>query len=221
MKTEIVPPDATRMIEGLRDTGYDFNTAIADLIDNSIAASATSVVIELEMDYTGEIDLSVADNGSGMTMDELLQGMKYGSPPRPDPRSLGKFGLGMKTASSSFARVLAVTTRSSTGGSLSKAVWDLDHVASVSDWELILEDPTEDELGRLDAVADGQSGTVVRWAKVDRLLKDYQDPGGAHARKALQKKVDGLREHLSLVYHRFLDPGRREGATQDRDLARQ
>jgi len=36
----IVNPDPKRMAEGLRDTGYSFNTSVADLIDNSIAAES-------------------------------------------------------------------------------------------------------------------------------------------------------------------------------------
>ena len=40
-----VEPDVARVSEGLRDTGYEFNTAIADIVDNSIAAGATVVGI--------------------------------------------------------------------------------------------------------------------------------------------------------------------------------
>ena len=101
----IVEPDPKRMIEGLRDTGYSFNTAVADLIDNSIAAEARNIKIWVRMDYVGNIKLLIADDGIGMTRDELISAMKYGSPARPNPRSLGKFGLGMKTASTAFCQM--------------------------------------------------------------------------------------------------------------------
>ena len=96
---EEVLPDPKRVIEGLRDTGYLFETSVADLIDNSISAEASIIDIRVEMDFSGEIRLSIADNGIGMDKNELIDAMRYGSPPRPDPASLGKFGLGMKTAS--------------------------------------------------------------------------------------------------------------------------
>ncbi len=95
-KTHILPPDPGRMIEGLRDTGYEFNTAVADIIDNSIAADATLIDCFLDMDYRGNVRISIADNGIGMDDVQLLNAMKYGSQRRDDPASLGKFGLGVK-----------------------------------------------------------------------------------------------------------------------------
>src|SRR5690606_24625945 len=92
-------PDPGRTMEGLRDTGYNFETAVADLIDNSIAADATKVDIQVALDFRGNIRLLISDNGTGMNKDGLIQAMQYGSPRRPDPASLGKFGLGLKTAS--------------------------------------------------------------------------------------------------------------------------
>src|SRR5438309_9262665 len=93
-----VIPDPVRMIEGLRDTGYEFTTAVADIIDNSIVAKATLVDVEISMDYEGDIRVSIADNGIGMDKNGLLEAMKYGSRRQPDPFSLSKFGLGLKTA---------------------------------------------------------------------------------------------------------------------------
>ena len=87
--TVISVPDPSRTIAGLRDTGYRFETAIADLVDNSIAAGATKVDIRVLLDFRGKIRLSVADNGSGMDRQGLLDAMRYGSPKRPDPASLG------------------------------------------------------------------------------------------------------------------------------------
>ena len=99
-----LPPDPERMIEGLRDTGYKFNTALADIIDNSIAANAELVDVTVSMDFRGNIIVSVADDGIGMNRDELINAMKYGSDRRESAASLGKFGLGLKTASTAFCR---------------------------------------------------------------------------------------------------------------------
>ena len=104
--THVLPPDPARMIEGLRDTGYEFVTAVADIIDNSIAADASLVDIRIKMDYRGSIRVYIADNGIGMDRGALLNAMKYGSQRRDSPASLGKFGLGLKTA---LHRILSST----------------------------------------------------------------------------------------------------------------
>ena len=95
----VCPPDPERIVEGLRDTGYNFNTAMADIIDNSIAAHATKVDIRINANPLGEICVYVADNGDGMDAKGLVNAMTYGSEVRADLASLGKFGLGLKTAS--------------------------------------------------------------------------------------------------------------------------
>ena len=122
------PPDPERVIEGLRDTGYDFNTAIADIIDNSIAAEASKIDILIDMDPQNEVTVYIADNGIGMNLSELRNAMKYGSDRRPDPSSLGKFGLGLKTASTSFCRKLSLISRGD-DNTTRKVQWDLDYVA--------------------------------------------------------------------------------------------
>jgi len=204
-KSVEVQPDATRMIEGLRDTGYKFNTAMADIIDNSIAAGATLVDIRIIMDYIGEISVYIIDNGSGMDEDGLINAMRYGSNERPDRRSLGKFGLGLKTASTAFCRSLSVTSRSIKGGAVLKARWDLDHVSKIQKWQLLFLDADQDEIKLLEEVTGGGSGTIVTWEKVDRVLKTYSDQGGTYARRALERIQDNLEEHISMVFQRFLD----------------
>ncbi|OHX50690.1 ATP-binding protein [Cytobacillus oceanisediminis] len=207
LNKKIVPPHAIRTIEGLRDTGYDFNTAMADIIDNSIAADATRIEVFIEMDFGGAITIYIADNGIGMDEQGLDKAMTYGSPQRENLKSLGKFGLGLKTASTAFCRSLSVTTRNSKHSPIFKARWDLDHVAFVAqDWELLYLDPDERELEILEEVSNRGAGTVVTWEKIDRLLKDYQDPSGVHARRAFEKLIANLEDHISMIYQRFLDP---------------
>ena len=199
-------PDPARMVEGLRDTGYSFETAVADLVDNSIAAQATLIDIVVQLDFRGHIRLSIADNGSGMDRDGLVHAMRYGSPGRPDPASLGKFGLGLKTASTAFCRRLSLVSRPDGGTSALMATWDLDHVTSHKKWLLQLsEQPEEEAVEHLDEIAPGSSGTVVLWSKVDRLLRNYQDPTGSPARRALQKHQVELTNHIAMTYQRFLD----------------
>jgi DNA topoisomerase VI subunit B len=94
-------PDATRLIYGLRDTGYNFNTAASDVIDNSIAAKADEVNVSIELRPDGRKFVCFGDNGEGMNDEMLFAAMRYGAPARTNLASLGKFGLGLKTASRS------------------------------------------------------------------------------------------------------------------------
>lgn len=198
----ICPPDPERIVEGLRDTGYNFNTAMADIIDNSIAAKATSVDIRIDMDPTGEITIYVADNGIGMDLAGLKNAMTYGSKVRADLGSLGKFGLGLKTASTAFCRSLSVISRGA-DSVIRKAEWDLDYVAKVHEWKLKMPEVDEDERDLLLQTAGEGTGTLVVWRKVDRLLKSYSNIGNRRA--ALKRRIEDLQFHVAMVYQRFLD----------------
>ena len=200
-----VPPDVARISEGLRDTGYDFNAAIADIIDNSIAAGATEVDVRLVVDFVGSVVVSVADNGDGMDRDGLINAMKYGSQKRASAKSLGKFGLGLKTASTAFCRRLSVVSRHAATMEALRATWDLDLMAARNSWDLELAAPEAAELQLLEAAAPKRAGTVVIWENVDRILEGYKDPAGQPMKKAVGKLEAQLREHISLVYQRFLD----------------
>jgi hypothetical protein len=199
-------PDPVRMIQGLRDTGYKFHTAIADLVDNSVAANATTIKISVLMDFKGDLTLFISDNGIGMNDQELKRGMIYGSAPRADPSSLGKFGLGLKTASTAFCRRLSVISRNAPTAPLNKATWDLDYVKKHEKWHILLSEPSAEEIEHFKEAAADSSGTLVIWEKVDRLLKNYNNPGGGHARNALDRQLKLLAQHLAMVYQRYLDP---------------
>lgn len=199
-------PDPARTMEGLRDTGYSFETAVADIVDNSIAANASVVDIAVRLDLRGNVRLSIADNGDGMDRERLIEGMMYGSPERPNPASLGKYGLGLKTASTAWCRRLSVISRHTGQASATMATWDLDYVAEKSAWLLqVSDEPDFEAVGDLDRIAPDGSGTVVVWSNVDRLLRSYKSPSGGHAKRALKKHCENLRVHLAMTYQRFLD----------------
>jgi hypothetical protein len=202
----LLPPDPSRLIEGLRDTGYDFNTALADIVDNSVDANATKVRVWIRMDYDGDVTVSVADNGHGMDEAALMNAMTYGAKSKKDKSALGKFGLGLKTASTAFCRKLSVITRAKDGGAVLKATWDIDHVVKKKEWEVLVDKPSKEEVGLLDEAAAGSPGTLIIWENVDRLLKDYDTPGGKPARNAMKKISEDFQDHAAMVYQRFLDP---------------
>jgi hypothetical protein len=206
MEDLINQPDAHRLIFGLRDTGYNFNTAAADIIDNSIAASASNVNVRIELASDGRKFVYFGDDGEGMSESALFAAMRYGAPVRANLASLGKFGLGLKTASSSVCLKFAVITRRATEVEFHKLAWDLDHVEAENQWEMLQEAITSDEA---EAFAElcGESGTLVVWSKCDRLLsKHYDEPGGTKEQQAVKRLVENLKEHIGLVYYRFLDP---------------
>jgi hypothetical protein len=201
-----VQPDVARVSEGLRDTGYEFNTAMADIIDNSITAKATKIDILVNFDFLGEIVLCVVDNGCGMDREGLKNAMRYGSDRRADPASLGKFGLGLKTASTAFCKKLSLISRATANDVLLKATWDLERIAQSGKWLLEISDTSQDEKDLLDDTAKGSSGTLVLWENIDRFLAEYTDRKSKSSMKALDRILKLLTDHIATVYQRFLDP---------------
>src|SRR6266550_2170055 len=197
-----VIPGARRLITSLRDMGYDFAAAVADLVDNSIEAGASLVAIDVEFDGDDSW-VRVADNGRGMTPDELREAMRYGAERAYDEEDLGKFGLGLKTASMSQCQRLSVASRSSRGrADITAYCWDLEHIQRTNRWEIL---PLE-KTGLGPAVRTplkDTRGTVVLWQRLDRIL-GFKHPYGEFARKRLGQMCRELEDHLAMVFHRFM-----------------
>jgi len=197
-----VIPSASRLIRSLRDVGYDFVHAVADLVDNSIAAKATEVAIELRFD--GEDSwVRVVDNGTGMSGTTITEAMRFGSERDYAPDDLGKFGLGLKTASLSQCSRLTVASRTDPASRKIEArQWDLAHVEKANRWEII--DLSADERPHvLTEPLQERRGTVVLWEWLDRVL-GYKIPWGDKARTGFLRTAEQLDEHLGMVFHRFL-----------------
>lgn len=199
MKQIDMPPYAPTLIESTRAIGYSLETAVADIIDNSIAAGASRVDVRffpIDEEY-----IAILDNGTGMDEEELNSAMQYGSRNPGDIRNssdLGRFGLGMKTASLSQCRVLTVVSKQ--GESIQARRWDIDHVIQTGTWSLIaLEDQELDSLPHIRDLKNYESGTLVVWQNLDRMKI-----GEIDFEKTMASKLDLVRSHLSLVYHRYL-----------------
>lgn len=192
----------------LRDIGYDLPSAVADLVDNSIDAGANAVAIAVCR--KGERSfIRIVDDGRGMTERVLEEAMRYGSRKAYARRDLGRFGLGLKTASLSQCRRLTVATRTTSRGPLRIRRWDLDEVSRRDSWELDRLVPSECPPYLTDPLRDG-AGTVILWEKLDRILA-YTRPASEYAVRALEAMSESISEHLSMVFHRFL-----AGETVDR-----
>lgn len=199
MKTKSLPPYAPTLIESTRAIGYSLEAAVADIIDNSIAANAKNVDI-----YFFPIDgayIAILDNGKGMAEEEIDIAMQYGSKnptEERDKKDLGRFGLGLKTASLSQCRCLTVISKQ--GDNLEGRQWDIDHVTEVGDWSLnILDEEDIQQIPQFDELIKNESGTLVVWQKLDRLKA-----GEINFELSLGRKIDRVRDHLSLIYHRYL-----------------
>jgi len=200
----ILDPIPSMLIESMRDIGYSFETALADIIDNSIAAGARNVLIETRT--TPELALAIADDGVGLSKVELLESMRMGS---ADPgcvreaTDLGRFGLGMKTASFSQCRRLTVLSKKT--GELTGYSWDLDHVVECNKWELLEVEP--DKAQQWGESIPKENGTIILWEKIDRIAGPNTDKNDVE--RAFLRQVQEAKEHLSLVFHRFLvnEPG--------------
>ncbi len=119
---------SARRLKSLRDMGYDFAQAVADVVDNSVEAGASLVAVDVEFDGDDSW-VRIADNGKGMTADELREAMRYGAEREYDDDDLGKFGLGLKTASMSQCQCFSVASRwNRDRADIAAYSWDLDHI---------------------------------------------------------------------------------------------
>lgn len=205
MRVVEIPPNPSPLIESIRAIGYSLSTALADLVDNSITARAKTIQILSNLEAP-DFKIGILDDGVGMTEGELLEAMRLGSRSPLEEREqsdLGRFGLGLKTASFSQCRMLTVVTR--TKGATAIAQWDLDRIAESNKWQIqVLDNPVSIPWMEL----LGERGTLVVWEK---LVLGTDDGDSGRKTSDFVRQMDEARSHLELVFHRFLsgEPGRR------------
>jgi hypothetical protein len=189
-------PNAARLIESLRYLGYGNYEAVADIVDNSIDAEAQHVSIRV-IQRGGQAQISIADDGIGMTQPILDQAMRLGSLTSRDLNSdLGKFGMGLVTASLSIAKNCHVITRGS-DGYLSSA-WDVDEIVAQNAFVKHLDKASDDEKRLFDdEVGKDGTGTVVILTKCDNL-----------SNRNTSAFASILKSHLGRVHRYFIDTGR-------------
>ena len=198
------------MLESLRGLGYSTATALADLIDNSVAARASCVQVCFVW-READSCIYVIDNGEGMNERQLDLAMRLGelSPlAHRKPTDLGRFGMGLKTASFSQCRRLTVASvrQDSTGPQErispqepSCLHWDLDVLDRNSDgrWHL-MEGPGSGSEEAIKSLQGMASGTVVHWGVMDRIVT----PGFTD--QDFLDLIDRVEDHLAMVFHRYL-----------------
>ncbi len=177
--TEVIP-SARRLVRSLRDIGYDISSALSDLVDNSIAAAATNIWIDTNFDGEGSW-IRVLDDGRGMTGKELREAMRFGTQRIYGDDELGRFGLGLKSASLSQCRHLTVATRTSAATPIRLAKWDLDHIEKSDRWEVLRPKLRESP-----------------------LAGNPRYPDGRRAEADFVRLIDEIRQHLGMTFHRYI-----------------
>lgn len=211
---EDVTPNPEYLIKSISEQGYSFEAALADLIDNSISANANQVEILIKTDKEPFI-LYLTDNGDGMDEEALKASMQFPST-SPDttrnPDDLGRFGLGMKTASFSQTRRFTVLARKKSSQKYHARTWDLE-VLKDNKWQLIVNTQAEiqqiiddykkqsnDNLSQFD---NHEPNVIIVWYGLYKYEEYLEEK---NRRKALKREITEVTtDHLSLVFHRFME----------------
>lgn len=200
---ELALPNPASLIQSLRAFGYDISTAIADLIDNSITANSSRIDVVFDWN-DAKPWIAIVDDGCGMCEEELLEAMRLGSQSPLDIRDdndLGRFGLGLKTASLSQCRRLTVATKF--GEEVSVRVWDLDVVTEENEWVLLKRgSETVDALIR-DKFQTLDHGTIVLWEKIDRIF-DAENFENEDCQDAFLSEIRSVKTHIAQTFSDFM-----------------
>ena len=198
-------PHAKMLLSSLRSMGYTDETAIADIIDNSISSGANEIQLYFDWDKKRII---IADNGCGMDAATLLKAMEIGSADPFEYRAsddLGRFGMGMKTASFSIGKSLYVITKKD--NSIANAEWDLDYVEEKDEWEVLIH-PDENVIEDISSVEtqvgfkEWEQGTLIILSKLDKLIDEKNIE---KSKKKFYKTIKDIRLHLAMIFHRFIE----------------
>lgn len=193
-------PPAKSLITGIRSIGYSFATSVADIIDNSITAKATE--INIFSDPLDEPYFTILDNGLGMNYDELKNAMTFGSDRSnkvDNNLDLGRFGLGLKSASLSQCRKMTVISKK--GNVFNAMSYDLDEIERQNDW--ILEILTEEEISKVPSIEQlkkYETGTLVIWQNFDKLSALT-----TNFVTSFRNAVADAKKHVELVFHYYYD----------------
>ena len=196
-------PEADVLMNSMRSMGYTFEAAISDIIDNSISADAHNIQLIFPADPS-DCFIAICDDGHGMDSDDLFRAMKYGSNIPGAERSendLGRFGLGLKSASFSQCRKLTVISKKD--NAVSAYSWDLDYIEKNRDEGWSLAEFTDDEIRNLRQLSwldNLTSGTVVLWEHFDFIEKS-----SGNVFEELNKLADSTCNYITLIFHRFLN----------------
>lgn len=202
---ELAEPVATSMMENFRSIGYSLPSAIADIVDNSITAEAKKIWIDFTWKGVDSI-ITILDDGCGMGKKDLLKAMRPGSKnptEERDPDDLGRFGLGMKTASLSQCRHFTVASKAE-NDKLNYRGWNLELIELTDEWRLSTYLSSDSLLDTLHALT---TGTCVIWEQLDRLVSGTNEENQEDLDHFMKAAMEA-KNHLAMVFHRFIESGK-------------
>lgn len=202
-----IEPKASSILGSLRSIGYDLQTALADIIDNSISAEARKIEIvnnDLAEIYPALDWIAIVDNGKGMTIEKMVNAFILGGDGIESFREeldLGRFGLGLKTASFSQCRKLTVISKTKST-KIESLVFDLDYIIRNNNkWEAYTVDAVQPILDRVKSrmlnqdIFDKDSWTLVLWENPDKIL--------VPSLKMFYSELEKVSNHFALIFHKY------------------
>ena len=208
MKEIISIPNALRTFEALRNLGYDLFSSIADVVDNAITekVSAKNIFIQFALNSNENFICRIQDDGCGMNESELQEAMRLGTETSYENNDLGKFGMGMKTASLSHCNILTVISKKNNSGFCGFR-WDISKIKQTGKWTLLkLENLEIQEILINSNINLNNQGTIVIWDDVFNINRDYHSYRSPNlSQNYFFRLLTQLRLHLGMTYHRFLD----------------
>jgi hypothetical protein len=224
IQSEAAEPNPEYLIKSIAEQGYSLESSLADLMDNSVSANANKIEVLIKMEHE-PFTLFIADNGKGMNEEELRASMQFPSNSPEEKRNefdLGRFGLGMKTASFSQTRCFTVLSRKKGTKIFSGRTWDVKYLKDSGKWKLIVNNQEEiNELiqqyiklseGHLNRFENFEVNTVIVWRGLYKF-ENYLE--GDNRQTALKKQITEVTsDYLSLVFHRYME--RKENPLQIR-----
>ena len=197
----VLEPEAKTLLHGIRAIGYDFATSVSDIIDNSISAGANKIEVNSNP-YPDDAYLVILDNGCGMGYNELKNALRLGSNREnviDDPSQLGRFGLGLKSASFSQCKKLTVASKKT--NRINALRYDLDQITSENRW--VINELSEDEINQLpdiETLRNFESGTLVIWEKFDKV-----EITAGNFERSFRNLVDFTKRQVEMTFFRFWD----------------
>jgi len=198
MKEVDSPPTAAALMESTRSIGYSFESAVSDIVDNSIGASAKNIWI-MSLPNTDPY-VAILDDGEGLNSEELQKAMRYGINPNTirSAEDLGRFGLGMKMASLSQCRRFTIISK--TGAGYNACRWDLDRVIETDQWTLqVLSLEEVEDSPQIHMLKTLKHGTLVIWENLDKIKERAVD-----LQEAIKETLVSCKYHLCLYFHLYM-----------------
>ena len=172
----------TNLLDVLGHSGYSLQSAIADIMDNSITAKANN--IWLNMKYNGkDSEITIVDDGYGMNLEKLKSASIIAFKDMHEERAeddLGRFSTGINSASASMCNQLIIQSKVKNQDEANTIVLDYQDMKT-SGWVCKVVDIDENYI-------KAESGTAIVWKKLKKVAN-------ANTTLDFYKKINLVEKH--------------------------